>query len=83
MEAKALSEGNIASLPTPGRKTRTHVTVPLDELARLLAEAEDAGVRHALQDASAWEKMERLIERSATFDIRVKLYAAMLQARYV
>lgn len=78
-----MTESNVHSLAIPERKTRTHVTMPLAEMAKLLAQAEDSGVRFALQDRSAWEKMEKLIERSATFETRVSLYTAMLQAEYL
>ena len=72
----------VARLPAPDRKLRTHVTVPVEDLAELLACAEEIGARRALVGQPILAQMESLIINSSSHEARVHRYTAELLVQY-
>ena len=69
----------ISQLPVQNSKARTHVTLPIEELATLLADAETMGGRRAMSMSDETERVIFLCEEAATHRARVHLYEAILR----
>lgn len=76
------TETNVATLPLPERKTRTHISPPLEPLAELVAMVYERGYKDGMEGKTIMQIMEGLVTLEASHAHRVRLYLAKLQAEY-
>lgn len=74
---------NIARFTGNTEKARDHVTLPIEDMARILAEAEDLGYRRALIDGRVADHEANRLRTNhwQMFQIRVNLYRALWHSK--
>lgn len=72
----------VATLSIPNSKAREHVTLSIDALMELIADAEDFAYRRALRDAEVNQFLASalLLNNEAMHGIRARLHAAQVRA---
>lgn len=76
-------DATLHTLPAPERAVRTHVTVPIADMAEWMVRCEDVGEKRAMEDWPTMRRMIRLIEMSETFDLRVRLRIGEIHKAYL